>query len=109
MHSTALKSPLDIWNQPGRAFDLRTFRTVTLRVFDEVRVPERQAEIRETIHRLLPPDHAIGRVFQDQHHEIQLKANRGFHFLRIHHETAVAADGEHLRSGYSIAAIIADG
>ena len=63
-------------------------------VFDEVRIAERQAEVRETIHCLLPADHAVRRIFQDQDHEVQLEPNRGFHFLRIHHEPAVPADGE---------------
>jgi len=41
---------------------------VTLRVFDEVRVPERQAEIMKLSTAPASTDHAISRVFQDQHH-----------------------------------------
>src|SRR5467141_182488 len=90
MHPTAVESTLERWDQFGRAFDLRTLCTVTLGIFDKVRIPECQAEIRETIRCLLPADHAIRRIFQDQDDEIQLEADRGFHFLRVHHEAVIA-------------------
>src|SRR5882757_4645423 len=60
MHPAVLKRPLERWDQIVGAFDLRTLRAVTLGIFHEVRVSKRQAEIGEMIHRLLPPDHAVG-------------------------------------------------
>src|SRR5712672_2894699 len=64
MHPTAVESTLERWDQFGRAFDLRTLCTVTLGVLDKVRIAECQAEIRKTIHGLLPADHAVRRIFK---------------------------------------------
>src|SRR6478736_10186520 len=95
MHPAALEGALKGWDQVGRGFDLGALGAVAFRVLDEVRIAEREAEVWETIHRLLPPDHSVRRIFQDQDDKRQLEANRSFHFLRIYHEAAVAADGEH--------------
>ena len=69
-------------------------RAIGLRILHEIRVAEGQAEVREVIDRLLPTDHAIGGVVQDQHDQVQLEPDRGLEFLRVHHEAAVAADRE---------------
>ena len=56
-------------------------RAVGLGIFDEVGIAEGQAEIGEVVDRLLPADHAVGVVLQDQHDEVELEADRGLHLL----------------------------
>ncbi len=48
---------------------------------------------------LLPADHAVGVVLEDQHHDMDAETNRRLHLLRIHHEAAVAAHGENFPLG----------
>src|SRR3954468_19631633 len=45
-------------------------RAIALRVLDEVGIAEGQAEVGEAVHRLLPADHAISRIVQNEHNEI---------------------------------------
>ena len=73
----------------------RALGAVALGVFDEIRVAEGEAPIREAVDRLLPADHAVGGILEDQHHEVEPEADRRLHLLRVHHEAAVAADREH--------------
>ena len=65
---------------------------VTFGIGDEIGVAIGQAEILEAHVGLLPADHPVGIVAQDQHGEIEPEADRGFHLLAVHHEAAVAAD-----------------
>ena len=44
---------------------------------------------------LLPPDHPVGGIIQDEHNQVEAKPDRGFYFLRIHHEPAIAANRQH--------------
>ena len=55
-------------------------------------IAEGHAEIGEAVDRLLPADHAVGAVLEDQHDEIELEADRRLQLLAVHHEAAVAAD-----------------
>ena len=47
------------------------------------------------IDRLLPADHAVGEILDDQHDEIEFQPHRGLELLAVHHEAAVAADCHH--------------
>ena len=50
---------------PSVDVDPRPRRPIRLRVLHKIRIPERQPVIREIIHRLLPPDHAIRIILQE--------------------------------------------
>ncbi|MCY1284104.1 hypothetical protein D9M70_329980 [compost metagenome] len=65
--------------------------TVGLGIQHEVRVAVVQAEVGEAHVRLLPADHAVAIVAQDDHREVHLQAHRGFQLLAVHHEAAIAA------------------
>ncbi|KAG1086518.1 hypothetical protein G6F40_013929 [Rhizopus arrhizus] len=64
---------------------------IGLGVLDEIRVAEGHAVVGETIHRLLPADHPVGAVVEDQHHQVQAQPARRFQLLAVHHETAIPA------------------
>ncbi len=70
----------------------RALRAIGLGIAHEVGIAEGHAEIREAVDRLLPADHAIGAVVQDDDDEVQPEPHRRFHLLRVHHEAAIAAD-----------------
>src|SRR5258706_11921215 len=70
-------------------------RVMSSRVRDEIWISERHAKIGKTVGRLLPANHAVGIVLQDQHHKIEPQAHCRFRLLRIHHKAAVAAHREH--------------
>ena len=80
MHPAVLKGALEGRDQVGRSFDLRALSTVAFRVFDEVRVAEREAEVWETIYRLLPANYAVRGIFQDQDDKIELEELPWFPF-----------------------------
>ena len=109
MHAAARERGFERGREPVGALHAAALRAIRLCVADEVRVAEGHAEIREPVHRLLPADHAVGAVLDDEHHEIELEAHRRLELLRVHHEAAIAAHRQHARFGWSIAAIIADG
>src|SRR5258708_4868422 len=50
MPPAVLEGPLERRNKVVRAFDLGALGAIALGVFDEIRVAERQAEIREMVH-----------------------------------------------------------
>ena len=95
MHAAALECSLQSRDQAIGRGDTGALRAIALGVFHEVRIAEGETEVREFIHRLLPADHAIGGVLQDQDHEVELQPDRRLHLLRIHHEAAVAAHRHH--------------
>ena len=99
MEPTAGKGFLQSRRQGIAALHTGSLNAVRLGVGNEVGVAEGHAEIGETVRRLLPADHPIGVVLQDQHHEIHPHAHRGLELLRIHHEAAVATDREHTPLG----------
>ena len=76
-----------------------TDRAVALGVFHEIGVAIGQAEIGKAHVGLLPADHPVSVIAQDQHREIEAEAHRGLHLLAVHHETAVAADRHDLAVG----------
>ena len=45
--------------------------------------------------RLLPADHAVRIVLQDQHDQVQPEPDRRFQLLAVHHEAAIAAHRQH--------------
>jgi hypothetical protein len=61
----------------------------------EVWISKGHAEIREAVSLLLPADHAVSIVLQNEHHEIKAKPHRRFHLLGIHHKAAIATHGKH--------------
>src|SRR5258708_15916313 len=67
LHAALLKSLLERRHQPLGGLDPRPSRVVSARERDEIRVSQRHAEIGKTVGRLLPADHAVGVVLQDQH------------------------------------------
>src|SRR6476620_12212302 len=56
--------------------------SVSLCVVHEVGIAERHAKVGEVVDRLLPADHSVGVVLQDQHDEVESKAHCGFQLLR---------------------------
>src|SRR3954451_62050 len=60
MHPAEPKSLLQRRHEVLDRSHARAFRPIGLGIAHEVRIAEGQAIIREVIHRLLPPDHAIG-------------------------------------------------
>ena len=74
-------------------------RTITLRIGNEVGVGEAQTVIGKAKFFLLPPDHTVSGIIEDEYDEVEAEPDRGFHLLRIHHEPAIAAYGEHAALG----------
>ena len=74
--------------------DPRPPRAVRLGVPDEVRVTEREAEVGELVDGLLPADHSVGVVLQDEDDQVESEPHGRLELLGVHHEAAVAADGE---------------
>ncbi|MNY38618.1 hypothetical protein D3C86_1732560 [compost metagenome] len=65
--------------------------TVALGVEHEVRVSVVQTKILKPHLCLLPADHSVSVVAQDDDHQIHLQTHGGFKLLAVHHETTVAA------------------
>ncbi len=80
-----------------------------LRVPDEVGVAERETEVDETVHGLLPADHPVGVVLQDEDDQVEPEPHGRLQLLGVHHEAPVAADGEHPSTRCTSEAVIADG
>src|SRR6266478_6442564 len=74
LHAALLKSLLERRHQPLGGLDPGPSRVMSARERDEIRVSERHAEIGKAVGRLLPADHAVGVVLQDQHHKIKPQA-----------------------------------
>src|SRR5436190_10479637 len=64
-----------------------------MREGDEVRVAEVDARRSPELPLLLPADHPVPVVANDQHDEGQPQANRRLELLDVHHEAAVTGDG----------------
>jgi hypothetical protein len=95
MDPAAGKGLLESRRQSIAALHTAAIDAVRLGVGDEVGVAEGHAEIGKAVRRLLPADHPVGVVLQDQHHEIHPNTHRGLQLLRVHHEAAVATNSEH--------------
>src|SRR5690606_32781392 len=54
-----------------------------------------QAKVLKRHVRLLPLDHAVAVVAQNQNDQIQSETDGGFQLLRVHHKAAVTADGDY--------------
>ena len=65
-------------------------------VLDEIRVAVVEAPIGKAHVGLLPLDHAVAVVAQNEDHEVHPEAHCGLQLLGIHHKAAVAADGHDL-------------
>src|SRR5690242_13953989 len=77
MDAAALERGLQRRQQAVHRGDTGALRTVGLRVADEVGIAEGEAEILKVVDRLLPPDHAVGAVIENQDDEVELEPNRG--------------------------------
>ena len=75
----------------------------------QIRIAELETEVRKLVDFLFPSDHAVGAILEHEHDEIQLEPHGRLKLLRIHHEAAIAADGEHALSGWISDAAIAEG
>ena len=69
---------------------------VAFGILHKVGVSIGQAEIDKAHIGLLPADHPVSIIAQDQHGEIEPEAHRRLHLLAVHHEPAIAADRHHL-------------
>ena len=65
-------------------------------ILDEIGIAIGQPPILEAHVGLLPADHAVAVVVEDQHGEVDAQADRRLHLLAVHHEAAIAADRHHL-------------
>lgn len=106
MHAGRIEAVLQQRRELGRAAQAVAVCTVGLRVAHEVRIAHVHAEVRELHVRLLPLDHAVGVVAQQQHGQIRQAWQS--EFLRVHQEAAVTGHGVTLRCGYDLGCV-ADG
>ena len=95
LHAALAECGFERRGQGVRRLDAPALRAVGLGVLDEVGVAERQAPVGEVVDRLLPADHPVGVVLDDQHDQVELQPDRGLELLRVHHEAAVAAHRQH--------------
>ncbi|MCY1187080.1 hypothetical protein D9M73_280140 [compost metagenome] len=67
------------------------FGSVTVSVHNEIRIAVVETKIIISHLRLLPADHAVTVISQDDHDQIHLQSDCRFNLLAVHHETAIAA------------------
>ena len=90
------KAASSVGTRSSVALDARSpWRRRLSAYFTKSGLPKVSPEIGEAVDRLLPADHAVGVVVQDQHDQVELQPDRGLQFLAVHHEAAVAADRHH--------------
>ena len=94
MDAWGLDAVLEQRQQAVGAFDAVAVGAVGFGVLDEVWVAVVQAVVGEAHVGLLPADHAVTVVTQDDHGDVHAQAHSGFQFLAVHHEAAVAAHGD---------------
>ena len=92
MNATFLKRPVHGLNKARHARDTVPMRAIGFGIFDEIWIVVLQPPVFKALTGLLPPDHAIGIVVQDQHNHIQVQPDSSFNLLTVHHEATIAAD-----------------
>ena len=70
-------------DQIRASLDTVAGRSIALCVGDKVGIGKGQAVVRKAKLVLLPADHAVAVVVQDQHGDVQLQADGGFHFIYV--------------------------
>jgi hypothetical protein len=73
MYAASSKCCLERRRQVIATLDSASLGTISSGVCDEVGIPKGHAEIREAVHALLPADHSVGIVLQDQYNEIEVQ------------------------------------
>ncbi len=81
MDAAALKGGFERRHQRFGRGHPRALGAIGLGVAHEVGIAEGQAVIGELVDGLLPADHAIGAVVQDEHDEVEAEADRRLHLL----------------------------
>src|SRR3954451_19526493 len=109
MHAALLEGGIQRRGKTVDALDPMSFRPISPRVQHEIRIAKGHAEIGEVIDGLFPADHAVGVVLEHQHDRLSLRRTAvSISWLFIMKPPSPATASTR-RSGWGIAAIIADG
>jgi len=89
-----VEGALERGHEIRRAFDPVALRAKGLCIFHEVRVGEADIPATAETTFLMPFDQSVFAVIPDHDHECELMAKRCFDFLRVHHKSGIAGNGE---------------
>ena len=95
MHAVSLECGVQDRNQLRASLDTVAGRSIALCVGDKVGIGKGQAVVRKAKLVLLPADHPVCCIIQNENDKVQSKPDGRFQFLRVHHEPAIAAYREH--------------
>src|SRR5262245_48946591 len=74
MHPRVLESTLDGRHEVVGSLHAMTDRSIGFSIFNKIRIAEAQPPVRERIDGLLPADHAVCGILEDQHDKVQPKS-----------------------------------
>jgi len=90
MHTGGLQAALYQRRECSRVVNAMAISTVTSCVEHKVRISVIQTKVLKSHLCLLPADHSVPVVAQDDDHQIHLQTHSGFQLLAVHHETTIA-------------------